>query len=190
MLTGMAVDMLRERVPSNARLHYTISNEGGVPNIVPETAELYISARHPSQPELETTWQRILKCAEGASIATDTSYKVSVVSAASSILPNDVLAALADKHLCAVGGLEWTAEESAFAEALTRTFPSGGGPRLQLGSQREVRPIAKPNPDAPGASTDVGDVSWVVPLWLSAPLRLCRALRVTVGRTLCAPACR
>lgn len=164
MLTGMAVEMLREHVPSNTRIHYTISNGGGAPNVVPEIAELYIYARHPFQQELEPIWERVLKCAQGASIATDTSYKVSIIHAYSSILPNDVLAALADEHLRAVGGVEWTAEESAFAEALARTFPKEGGPRLPIGSQREVRPISKPNPYGPGgASTDVGDVSWVVP---------------------------
>ena len=163
MLTGMAVEMLREHVPSNARVHYTISNGGGAPNVVPETAELYIYARHPLQPELEPIWQRILKCAQGASIATETSYTVSIVSAVTSVLPNDILAALADKHLRAVGGVEWTAEESALAEALAKTFPTGDNPRLQIGSQREVRPIDKPDPNAPGASSDVGDVSWVVP---------------------------
>lgn len=163
MLTGMAVEMLREHVPSNARIHYTISDGGGAPNVVPETAELYIYARHPLQQELEPIWERVLKCAQGAPIATDTSYKANLIHAYSSILPNDVLAALADKHLRTVGGVEWTAEESALAEALARTFPPGG-PRLPIGSQREVRPISRPNPNGPGgASTDVGDVSWVVP---------------------------
>ena len=86
------------------------------------------------------------------------------------------------------GGVEWTAEESALAEALTKTFPTGGGPRLPLGSQHEVRPISKPNPNGPGgASTDVGDVSWVVRLCLLPPLRLFPALRVTAGRTSSAP---
>jgi len=164
MLTGMAVEMLREHVPSNTRIHYTISNGGGAPNVVPELAELHIYARHPFQQELEPIWQRILKCAQGASMATETSYEVSIVHAYSSILPNDVLAALADKHLRAVGGVEWTADESALAEALARSFPVASGPRLQIGSQREVRPISRPNPNTPGgASTDVGDVSWAVP---------------------------
>jgi aminobenzoyl-glutamate utilization protein B len=153
--------MLREHVPSNARMHYIVSKGGAAPNIVPELAEIEIYARHPFQAELDSIWARILKCAQGAALATETTHEVGIISASSSILPNEPLARLMDKNLRQVGGVVYTPAERAFAEALAKTFPPGAA--AQIGSESEVKPIRRPDPNAPNASTDAGDVSWVVP---------------------------
>ena len=72
MLMGNGVEFLREHVPSNTRIHYIISNGGAAPNIVPDTAELYLYARSPSLSLLDDVWSRILRIANGAAMMTDT----------------------------------------------------------------------------------------------------------------------
>ncbi len=67
-----AVDMLREHVPSSARIHYIVSNGGEAPNIVPAQAEIYLYARHPEMSELDGIWQRVTKCADAGALATET----------------------------------------------------------------------------------------------------------------------
>jgi aminobenzoyl-glutamate utilization protein B len=161
MLSGVAVEMLREHIPANARVHYVINNGGAAPNVVPEAAELDLYARHPSQPILETIWPRILKCAQGAALATETTHEVSIIGATSSILSNDVLARVMERNLRRVGGITYSPEERSFAEALAKTFPEGSAG--QMGSERDIQPIRRSDPNAASASTDAGDVTWVVP---------------------------
>jgi aminobenzoyl-glutamate utilization protein B len=66
MLMGNGIEFLREHIPSNTRIHYIITNGGAAPNIVPDTAELHLSARNPSLTVLDDVWNRILRVANGA----------------------------------------------------------------------------------------------------------------------------
>jgi aminobenzoyl-glutamate utilization protein B len=110
---------------------------------------------------LDGIWARIVKCAQGAALATETTMEVDIVSSEYNILSNDPLAKLVDKNLHLVGGIEYTPEERSFAEALIRNMPPGQ--TRALGSERDVQPIRIPDPNTPSASSDVGDVSWIVP---------------------------
>jgi len=75
-----------------------------------------------------------------------------------STLPNDALAALADKNMQLVGGVTYTREEQAFAEAIRKTLPDRN---RAMGSQERIEP---PHEGPGPASTDAGDVSWNVPM--------------------------
>ena len=161
MIMDMAVEMMREHIPSNTRIHYIISKGGDAVNIVPALAETTLLARHPSMNVLEGIWDRIQKCAQAGALATETKLEVEFVSSTYNVLPNDPLAKLVDKNLHSVGGLHYTPEEKAFAESLIKTMPPGG--RQELGSETQVTPVREPDPNAPSASSDVGDISWQVP---------------------------
>src|SRR5579875_329697 len=76
MLMGNGIEFLREHVPSNTRIHYIITNGGQAPNIVPDTAEMYIFARSPYLNTLNNIWARIQKIAEGAAMMTETSVEI------------------------------------------------------------------------------------------------------------------
>src|SRR6185503_6539050 len=119
-----AVELLREHVPTATRIHYVITNGGASPNVVPDFAEVYLYSRHPDINVLDGIWARILKCAEGGALATETKLEVELVNSAYSILPNDALTRLFDRHLRAVGGLEYSPEERVFAELLRSTLPA------------------------------------------------------------------
>ncbi len=161
MLMGNGIEFLREHIPSNSRIHYIITNGGAAPNIVPDTAELYLFARNPSSTVLAGIWDRILKIGQGAALMTETTLEIKEVAGDANVLPNDTLAKVAQRNLEEVGGFRYTPEETHFAEELQKSLPAGGAG--DLNSTALIQPLRKPDPNAPAASTDVGDVSWNVP---------------------------
>jgi aminobenzoyl-glutamate utilization protein B len=150
------VNLMREHVPQETRIHYVITRGGEAPNVVPDFAEVYYYARHPDVTVLDEIWQRILKAADGAALGTGTTVDHEVIHAVFNLLPNDHLARLMDANLRRVGGYRYTAEEAAFAERLSQTLSA----KRALGSQENVQAIV---PGISSSSTDLGDVSWVVP---------------------------
>jgi aminobenzoyl-glutamate utilization protein B len=161
MLMGNGVEFLREHVPSNTRIHYVITNGGAAPNIVPDTAEMYLLARNPSLTVLNGIWDRILKIGQGAALMTETTLEVKDLGGDANLVPNDALARVAQRNLEEVGGFRYTPEEKHFAEELQKSLPAGGAGDLE--STMTIAPLKRPDPNAPAASTDAGDVSWNVP---------------------------
>jgi aminobenzoyl-glutamate utilization protein B len=165
------VNMLREHVPSDARLHYVITRGGEAPNIVPDFAEVYYMARHADIHVLDSVWERVKKAADGAALGTSTSVEHEVISAVYNMLPNEPLSRLALVNLQRAGGVRYSPEERAFAERIQATLSADAlneGKRgaesaasgKKPGSQEQVRPLRT---EAGTASTDLGDVSWNVP---------------------------
>ena len=157
MVMANAVEFLREHVPDSTRIHYIITNGGSAPNIVPDYAELFLYARHPSMPVLDGIWERIINCAKAGALASDTRMEMEMVDSSYNMLPNDALAALVDKNMHMVGGVTYTQQEQTFAETIRKTLPGRGRP---LGSQEKVE---TPSEGYGSASTDAGDVSWMLP---------------------------
>lgn len=157
MLFTHGVDLLREHVPDVSRMHYIVDNGGAAANIVPDYSSVTLYARHPDATVLDGIWQRIVKCAEGGALATETKLEVDVNHNYSNIVPNATLARLFAQNLRLTGGVKYTAEETAFAEGLRKTLP---GPLAPLETAGQVQIL----PDGfESYSTDVGDVSWNVP---------------------------
>ncbi|MCC6536347.1 MAG: amidohydrolase [Bryobacterales bacterium] len=159
LLMNHALELMREHVPTETRIHYIITKGGAAPNIVPENAETYVYARHPKMTVLDGVWARVVKCAEAAALATETKMEMEIVNSVWDVLPNDALAALLDKNLRAAGGVKYTPEERAFAEKLRGTMELAGAP--PLGHEETVVPPGAMR--GLGGSTDVGDVSWQLP---------------------------
>ena len=161
MLMGNGVEFMREHIPSNTRIHYIISKGGVAPNVVPDLAQLDLMARNPSNQTLDGIWGRINKIAQGAALMTETTLEVKIVSSDANIIGNDVLAAEMQKNLEFVGGYTMDAKQQEFALALQKTLPEGAAQPLTL--TETVQPLKPFDPNAPSASTDVGDISWTVP---------------------------
>lgn len=158
MVMANAVEFMREHVPESTRIHYIITNGGSAPNVVPEFAELFLYARHPSMPVLDGIWNRIVKCAQAGALATETRMEMELIDSSYNVLPNDALASLVDRNLHLVGGVTYTKQEQAFAESLRKTLPLERA--RPLGSQEGIQ---APTEGYFSASSDVGDVSWIVP---------------------------
>jgi len=154
------VNLMREHVPQETRIHYVITNGGGAPNVVPDFAEVYYYARQPDMRVLDGIWERIVNAARGAALGTGTTMDMELVGAVYNVLPNDYLSGLMQKHMLAVGGVRYTPEERRFAEEVRKTLTES--PALALGSEESVRE-SRESGALNSASTDLGDVSWNVP---------------------------
>ena len=151
------VNLLREHISTDASIHYVITNGGQAPNIVPDFAEVFYYVRHYETAGLEGVWERVVKAAEGAAKGTGTRVDYEVIHGNYNVLANEALSKLVDKNLRFTGGVTYTAEERGFAEAISKTLGENSKP---LDSAEKIEPYEfKKNK----GSTDVGDVSWVVP---------------------------
>ena len=151
------VNLMREHVPSDARIHYVITSGGAAPNVVPDFAEVYYYARHNDMRVLDDLWERIVNAARGAALGTGTTMDVDITGAVWNTLPNEYLSRVAQKRLQQVGGYEYTSEERVFAATLQKSF-SGNLPSLE-----STKVVQVPETGVRAGSTDVGDVSWHVP---------------------------
>ncbi|HWC95639.1 MAG TPA: amidohydrolase [Candidatus Sulfopaludibacter sp.] len=153
-----AIEMLREHVPQETRMHYIISNGGSAANIVPAFAEVTLVARHPNMTTLDGIWQRVLKCAQAGALATETRVEIEQGTNYANTLPNDALNDVVGRAMRKAGGYQYTPAERAFAEQIQKSFaaPPNGvpGPDTVQTDASEGSGMA---------SSDVGDVSWVVP---------------------------
>jgi aminobenzoyl-glutamate utilization protein B len=151
------VNLLREHVPEETRIHYVITEGGIAPNVVPNFAESFYYVRHPNAGVLATLWDRVIAAAEAAALGTGTTLEYEVIHGNHSVLPNEVLARVAYDHLVALGGPRYDESDRAFAAEIAKTLPDG---RYQPGSESIVAPFEVKQSKG---STDVGDVSWNVP---------------------------
>jgi aminobenzoyl-glutamate utilization protein B len=153
------VNMMREHVPQETRIHYIITRGGSAPNVVPDFAEAYYYARQPNMQILDGIWERILDAARGAALGTGTTMELEVTGAVYNVLPNDYLSGVMHANLERVGGFSYTPEEVKFAEDIRRTLTDP--PDVAVGSQERVRPMRAGAINS--SSTDLADVSWNVP---------------------------
>lgn len=154
------VNLMREHVPSDTRIHYVITDGGKAPNVVPDFAEVYYYARSPRRSDLVDIWNWIVKTSEGAALGTGTKVDHEIIGGVHEILPIESLARLAHANLVKVGGVEYDDDEYEFAKKITQTLSSGSNDPLP--KPNEIEPFAVKMRKG-GGSTDVGDISWVVP---------------------------
>jgi len=153
------VNMMREHVTQESRIHYVITRGGEAPNVVPAFAEVYYYVRHPKRTEVKDMWDRLTRAAQGAALGTDTKVEWEITGGVYDLLPNETLSKVVDTNLRAVGGYVYTPEEKVFAEKIQTTFTSTAPALSSTNVISEFKIL-----DGSGfGSTDVGDVSWVVP---------------------------
>ena len=151
------VNMMREHIPQESRIHYVITKGGLAPNVVPDLAEVYYYVRHPKMSIVEELFARVVNTASGAAIGTDTKMTYEVMHGNFSLLPNDTLQKIVYGNLESLGGITYDSFENEYASEIYTTFFE---PDNKIGSQELVRPF---NTSHGYGSTDVGDVSWNVP---------------------------
>lgn len=152
------INYLREHIKPSVRIHYHIQDAGQVVNVVPDYSRLWVRVRDTKREGMEEVYGRVKKMAEGAAIMANVDYKISLVSGVYEVLVNRTGGDLLTKNLGLLGPMSYTNEEVAFARKIQE---STGKP--QVGLHTIVEPLEVTDPTAGGGSTDVGDVSWVVP---------------------------
>ena len=154
---NMMVNMLREHMDEEARIHYVITKGGLAPNVVPEEAEVYYYVRHPNVDGVRDLFNRVVKAAEGASQGTETQMTFEVMHGNYPLMPNRTLSEVVNNEMLKLGGISYTKEEEEFAKKIYKTLIN---PRAKIGDQEEIKPLVFQQSKG---STDVGDISWLVP---------------------------
>ena len=101
------VNMMREHIPQESRIHYVITKGGLAPNVVPDLAEVYYYVRHPKMSVVEDLFLRVVNAASGAAIGTDTDVSYEVMHGNFSLLPNDTIQKIVHKNLSILGGVSY-----------------------------------------------------------------------------------
>lgn len=158
---NMMANMMREHMPSDARMHYVITDGGKAPNVVPDYAEVYYYMRHPKRDVLMGLFDRLVKTAEGAALGTGTKMEYEIIGGVYEVLPNDVLSRVMHSNMTTVGGVTYTEEEIAFGKKLQESFIGAKPAIASAATVAPYKPMSEDNRS--GGSTDVADVSWVVP---------------------------
>ena len=151
------VNMMREHIPQESRIHYVITKGGLAPNVVPDDAEVYYYIRHPEMKVVDELFERVVKIAEGAAMGTETTMTYEVMHGNYSLLPNDTIQKIVHNNLSKLGGIKYSESENKYAKEIYQTLIK---PDYEIGSQENVFPFKTTHSYG---STDVGDVSWVVP---------------------------
>jgi aminobenzoyl-glutamate utilization protein B len=155
-LTTHGINMLREHVKPTVRMHYVIQSGGQVPNVVPEYAKLWCWVRDEKREGMEEVFQRVKKIAEGGAMMAGVESKLTVQSGDYERLVNTSGQKLMQANLQWLSAIEYTPEEVEFAKKIQNAT---GVP--EKGLNGVPRPLE--GQEFTGGSTDVGDVSWVVP---------------------------
>lgn len=181
-LMNVGVQFLREHIPPHNGLHYAVTNAGGLsPNVVQPQAQVLYMLRSDSVPNILKLAERVEDIAQGAALMTGTTVTRKFIDGSADVLPNQALEELAYENMTALPLPEYTAEELAFAAAISDTCMKEGLPGFASGydldiadfvaeqSQQGTRaindfvvPYWHSNLIEPG-STDVGDVSRQTP---------------------------
>lgn len=178
-LMNVGTNYLREHIIPGASLHYIITDGGKAPNIVPDTAESWYFVRAPKAGQAREIYERVVKVAKGAAMMTETETDALLLGGASNLLPNIPLENLLHRHMKKAGAPQFTDGDCTFADKIAKTF-SGDFFDAALSAMPEpvhdfmerfrgktfcdeILPIYGRG-STMGGSTDVGDVSQVVPL--------------------------
>src|SRR5580693_8840114 len=172
-LMNVGVNYMREHMPSDARVHYALLDTGGIaPNVVQAHARVRYSIRARDLPGMNELVGRVHKIAQGAALMTETKVEMRIISAVSNLLPNSPLERAMHDNLQRLGPPPFDDADRAFAAKIQATLTDedieAAYRRVGLPMQNDVPLCDQIVPlDAKSApmmgSTDVGDVSWVVP---------------------------
>ena len=156
MVRATAVEYLREHVPDKTRIHYIISNGGRASNVVPDFAEIDLTVRHANSQVAREVWRRIVEISRGAATATETTAEYELTSGCYPLLVNHTLIDVAATNFNSLSLPLWNKSQMEFAEGIASTLEHPG--------PLDPTIVFPPYPAKEvNASTDVGDISWVVP---------------------------
>ncbi len=175
-IMNVGANYLREHVIQEARIHYTITNAGGAPNIVPREAESWYFVRAPHRSHVNGITERLIRVGEGSALMNGTTMDYQVISGCYEKLENDTLYKLTYKNMMEVESPSYTEEELDFArrlqESLDRSLLEGELRKLSPEADiHNIRPIYEGVVDKEKSSlvsvtgsSDSGDVSFIMPM--------------------------
>src|SRR5580704_2923503 len=171
-LMNVGVNYMREHMPSDARIHYAVLDTGGIaPNVVQAHAKVRYLIRARELPELTRLVERVKKVAQGAALMTETAVDAKVISGVSNLLGNAPLEQAMFECWQRLGPPPFDEADSAFARKIQATLSDEdiatayrrvGVAKSEAALCDSIVSMGTKRTPMVG-STDVGDVSWVVP---------------------------
>jgi len=175
-LMNTGTEYMREHVSNDARVHYSITDGGDVPNVVPAEATVWYFLRAPSRESVEALTDWVDEIAAGAARMTRTDVERNFVTGCYGFRPNDRLTEVVRTNQEAAGPIPFSDADEEFARELKETVPEDER-RAQMANvpedrreevlERDLLPEPQESFDRGTVrygSTDVGDVSWITPL--------------------------
>ena len=153
------INTFREHVRPSVRMHYHIQDAGQVVNVVPDYSRIWVRVRDITKEGLAPVYEQVKKMAGGAAIMANVDHSVSLISGIHDLLPNRTGGAVMQKNLETLGDIQYSQEEIDFAIEMQK---ANGKPAL--GIDGKIRPLRETLESPGGGSTDVGDVSYNVPV--------------------------
>ena len=177
-LMNVGVNYMREHMPDKARIHYALIDGGGIsPNVVQAKAQVRYVVRDETTPKMMELLERVKEIAKGAALMTQTKVKTKILAGVSNLVYNETLGNIMQGNLDQLGAPEFSKEEHLYAkkyqDTLTRkdiesAYSHAGIDLVEGQVLAETVVAGDVKPVDMGGSTDVADVSWVVPtvsLW-------------------------
>ncbi len=177
-LMNVGVNYMREHMPDKARIHYALIDGGGIsPNVVQAKAKVRYVVRDETTPKMMELLERVKEIAKGAALMTQTKVKTKILAGVSNLVYNETLGNIMQGNLDQLGAPEFSKEDHLYAkkyqDTLTRkdiesAYSNAGIDLVEGQVLAETVVAGDVKPVDMGGSTDVADVSWVVPtvsLW-------------------------
>ncbi len=178
-LMNVGVNYLREHIIQEARVHYAITNTGGIsPNVVQAEAEVLYLIRAPKMDDTIAIFERIKDVARGAALMSGTEVEIIFDKACSNVVPNNTLSRVMSNVGVNLSANHYTEDELKFAGEIMKTLSeddisTNAKTAMVMGKMLTPQELSKPIldefiPYKPSnfvlpASSDVGDVSWITP---------------------------
>jgi aminobenzoyl-glutamate utilization protein B len=153
------INSYREHIKPSVRIHYHIQDAGQVVNVVPDYSRIWVRVRDITREGLAPVYDQVRKMAGGAAIMANVDHKTSLISGIHDLLPNRTGGVVMQKNLEALGDIQYSEEEIMFALEMQE---NNGKPKI--GIDGKIRPLRETLESPGGGSTDVGDVSYNVPV--------------------------
>lgn len=157
-LFNVGINFMREHVKPSVRMHYVYKNAGKVPNVIPEDASVWLWIRDSKRSGVAEVAERMKEIAKGAALMAGVDYEVKLQSGLYELLTNETGAKVLHNNMEFVGPITYSKEELSFADKIMKEYGLES-----KGINGAVKPIEQTKKDPDGGSTDVGDVSYIVP---------------------------
>jgi aminobenzoyl-glutamate utilization protein B len=152
------INAMREHIKPSVRIHHVTLKAGDVPNVIPEYAKVWLWVRDSKRTGVQEVSERMENIAKGAALMAGVDYKITLNSGIYEILVNRTGASVLQRNLEILGPITYSSDENNFAKSLQKSTNSP-----EKGLDGTITPLLPTDPNPTGGSTDVGDVSWIVP---------------------------
>jgi aminobenzoyl-glutamate utilization protein B len=157
-LFNIGINFMREHVKPSVRMHYVYSNAGKVPNVIPEEASVWLWIRDSKRRGVAEVAERMKDIAKGAALMAGVDYEVKLQSGLYELLINETGAKVMQDNMNFVGPISYSKEEIDFADKIMKEYGMEA-----KGINGKIKPLETTIADPNNGSTDVGDVSYIVP---------------------------